>query len=239
MIVIPAIDIKGGKVVRLEQGRFEKTTVYSDNPNDIASRFVDDGAERIHIVDLEGALTGKPKAGSIIREIVKNRTVSFQVGGGVRDPKVIEYYLNAGVSRVVCGTRACLDKGFLKEALKSFGSSVIIGVDASKGFLATDGWTKITSIRTDQMIERVIELGGEEVIYTDISKDGMLTGPNIQEIKRITGLYDVNIIASGGVSTLSDISTLKSVDSERLIGVIVGKALMEGKFTLKEAIKSC
>lgn len=239
MLVIPAIDIRKGKVVRLQQGRFENTTVYSQSPEDMAARFISEGARRIHVVDLEGALDGKPASRDIIEEMVKEKGARFQVGGGIREPKTIDSYLRIGVSWVVCGTRACLDKGFLKEVLQSFGDSVIVALDASEGFLATDGWTKLTSFRTDELIERVMEYGGREVIYTDISKDGMLSGPNTKEITRLVERFSINIIASGGISGLKDISALRAIESPKMAGVIIGKALMEGKFSLKEAINLC
>ena len=239
MDVIPAIDIRGGKAVRLFQGDFSKVTVYSDSPLELARAFAGDGARRIHVVDLDGAREGEPKEAALIREMASQVSARFQVGGGIRDPKLIDAYLKAGVWRVVVGTRAALDAGFLKEILKSFRSSLIVGVDASNGMVATDGWTKVTDIKAETLVDRVASLGGEEIVYTDISKDGAMRGPNLDQVRRITSGFPLRVIASGGVSSLDDVKALIGLKLSNLSGVIIGKAIYEGKGDPKPALRLC
>lgn len=239
MTIIPAIDIRGGKAVRLFQGDFSKETVYSDSPLDLARRFTGDGARRIHVVDLDGAREGEPKEAALIREMASQVSARFQVGGGIRDPKLIDAYLKAGVWRVVVGTRAALDAGFLKEILQSFRDSLIVGVDASNGMVATDGWTKVTDIKAETLVDRVASLGGEEIVYTDISKDGAMKGPNLDQVRRIASGFPVRVIASGGVSSLDDVKSLIGLNLSNLSGVIIGKAIYEGKVDLKAALRLC
>lgn len=238
MIVIPAIDLRGGKAVRLTQGKFDQETVYSENPAELAKGFVAEGARRIHVVDLEGALGGEPKHASLIRSIVSEvRGAEFQVGGGVREPRTIDMYLRSGVKRVVIGTRACLDRGFLTETLAEFGASVIIGVDAMKGKIATDGWTKVTDTKAEDLIDAAVEAGAKEIIYTDIHTDGMMTGPNTADLGRLAGMFeDAGFIASGGVSGLKDIDALVKLGRPNLVGVIIGKAIYEGRISVKDAV---
>ncbi len=200
MIVIPAIDLKENRAVRLTQGDFDRETVYSDNPAETARSFVNQGATRIHIVDLDGAKLGAPSHAALIREIVEAVPAQFQVGGGIREPRTIEEYRRHGIYRVVLGTRACLDVGFLKEVLSAFGEFVIVGIDAVKGRVATDGWTHITDMSTDRLIDRVLEFGGRQIILTDIDRDGMMKGPNFDAVKTVLERFAVRLIASGGVS---------------------------------------
>lgn len=239
MIVIPAIDLKEGKAVRLSQGDFERETVYSENPTATARDFVTEGAKRIHVVDLDGAKLGAPSHATLIRELVEAVPVQFQVGGGIREPRTIEQYRRHGVWRVVLGTRACLDAGFLKESLSAFGDFVIVGIDAVKGRVATDGWSRVTDMTTDRMIDRVLEFGGKEIILTDIECDGMMAGPNFEAVRSVLDRFSIQVIASGGISSLQDVKTYAEMKSPRLTGVITGKALYEGKLSLKEAIALC
>lgn len=239
MTVIPALDIRDGKAVRLLQGDFGKETVYSENPIDIARSFCGEGAQRIHIVDLEGARSGKPVEKALIEEIIRQVASRFQVGGGIRDPETIEAYLKAGAWRVIVGTQACLDKGFTREVMSSFKESVIIGIDAVNGKIATNAWTKVTDTKVGDLIERVQAEGGEEIIYTDVSKDGTLRGPNIEGIKRILKNFQVRVIASGGVRNLEDVKELIGIKNSRLVGVIIGKAIYEGKIKLKDVLDLC
>lgn len=238
MIVIPAIDLRGGKAVRLTKGDFNQEKVYSDNPAEIARGFAADGARRIHIVDLEGALGGEPKHAALIRSIASEvKSAEFEVGGGVREARTVDMYLRAGVSRVVVGTRACLDRGFLAELLAEFGEKVIIGVDAVKGMVATDGWTKVTGTKAEDLIDAALAAGGSEIIHTDIDTDGMLKGPNTAELGRLAGLFPTGqFIASGGVSSLDDLDALKKLGKPNIFGAIIGKAIYEGNISVREAV---
>jgi phosphoribosylformimino-5-aminoimidazole carboxamide ribotide isomerase len=237
--VIPAIDLRGGKVVRLTQGDFAQEKAYSDNPIALAKTFIDEGARRIHIVDLEGALSGKPVHQDLIRQMIQELQAEFQIGGGIRDPKTAQIYLDQGAHRVIIGTRAALDEGFLKEMLGAFQDRVIIGIDASSGHVATNGWTRITDIPATRLVEQTLKGGGKEIIYTDISKDGTMQGPNLDQIKLLLQSFDLKLIASGGISSLGDIENLIKMKSKKLIGVIVGKALYEQKIKLKDALALC
>ena len=239
MTVIPAVDLKDGKAVRLSRGKFDEATVYSDDPVETARRFAREGAARIHVVDLDGAKSGTPCHAALIRKLVQAVPARFQVGGGIRDPKTIEEYRAEGVHRVVLGTRACLDGGFLKETLAAFGDFVIVGIDAVQGKVATDGWTKVTDIGTDRLIDRVLRFGGREIVLTDIDRDGMLKGPNFGAVRDVLAQFELNVIASGGVSSLEDIRTFLAMKSPNLTGVIIGKAVYEGRLSLKEAVALC
>lgn len=241
MTVIPAIDLRGGKVVRLTRGDYDRQTVYADDPPALAKGFRAEGARRIHVVDLDGARFGEPSQGELIRSLPSAvPDAEFQVGGGIRDAKTVESYLSAGVKRVIVGTKACLDRGFLKEILAAFGAAVIVGVDAAKGRIAVDGWTKITDMPTDRLIGDALTLGCSEFICTDIDTDGMLKGPNTAEMDRLCAAFpEARIIASGGVSCVEDIRRLAALKRPNLAGVIVGKAIYEGKITVKEALAAC
>ena len=216
MIPIPAIDLKGGKVVRLLQGKFEEEKVYFDKPWQVAEHFEEEGASRIHVVDLEGALGGVPKNLNSVEEILKNVKIPLEVGGGVRDLKIAETYLRMGVSWVILGTKACLDKGFLKEALAQFREKVIVGIDALGGLVATDAWTKVTNIKAVEFARDIESLGVQTVIYTDISKDGMLKGPSLKEIQTMSQALKINVIASGGVGSLKDIEAILNLNQKTL-----------------------
>lgn len=239
MTVIPAIDIRDGKVVRLTQGDFKKETVYAERPAELYDAFVYAGAKRIHVVDLEGARIGEPQEFDAISEMAAKRKAQLQVGGGIRDASTIDRYLKAGVSRVICGTRACLDKGFLKEVASGFPEALIVGVDTADGKIATHGWTRVTDVTAERFIDELLEYGIREIVYTDIRKDGMMKGPNVDALKAILDKFEVNVIASGGVSTLADIKQLVALKNAHLSGAIVGKALYEGTLDLAEALKLC
>ncbi len=239
MLVIPAIDLKGGKVVRLLQGNFDEEKIYDQDPQEIAKAFEGDGAKRLHVVDLDGALKGEPTNLRFIEKIIQAVKIPVEVGGGVRDLKIAEQYFKIGAQWVVLGTKACLDQGFLKEALEEYQEKIIVGIDARNGQVATDGWTKLFPIQAEKLAREVYELGAKTVIYTDISKDGALQGPNISEIKRLSEMIPIQWIASGGVSSLKDLQALSRLESKNIEGVIVGKALYERKFTLKEALQTC
>ncbi len=239
MIAIPAIDLKDGKVVRLLHGDFNAEKVYFKDASEVAARFEADGAARIHIVDLDGALNGVPKNASMLEGVLRRVKTPVEIGGGIRDLKTVERYLGLGASWVILGTKACLDRGFLEEALHAFGQKVIVGIDARDGRVATDGWTKLTEIPALKLARQVEDSGCKTVIYTDIGTDGALKGPNLKETEAICRESKMDIIASGGVGGLKDLEALKSIKAKNLKGVIIGKALYEQRFTLKEAITTC
>ncbi len=239
MIAIPAIDLKGGRVVRLLHGDFKEEKVYPQKPGEAARQYQSEGAERLHVVDLDGALKGAPANRDGVEAILRSVKVPIEVGGGIRDIKTAVRYLDMGVRWVILGTQACLDEGFLREALGELGERVIVGIDAMNGLIATDGWTRVTKMKAHDLAKQVEALGGKTVIYTDISKDGALKGPNIPEIEALSKAVALQVIASGGVSSLDDLKRLKALGRENIIGVIIGKALYENKFQLKDALRTC
>jgi phosphoribosylformimino-5-aminoimidazole carboxamide ribotide isomerase len=237
MLIIPAIDIKDGKVVRLCQGKFENKKVYSRDPAKIARQWQEAGAKLIHIVDLDGAATGKPKNLPAVKKILKSISVPVELGGGIRNIGVIDSLVKAGVSRVILGTSAVEDRGFLKKALAKFRNKIIVSVDAKGTTILTKGW--LESFTGFSLLDFALDLkkmGVKQLIYTDVSKDGMLKGPNLRAISNLLEKTGIEVIASGGVSSLGDLIRLKALEKKGLAGVIVGKALYEGKFTLVEAI---
>jgi phosphoribosylformimino-5-aminoimidazole carboxamide ribotide isomerase len=238
MIAIPAIDIRGGKVVRLSQGKFSDETVYSDSPVETAKKWEAAGAKMIHVVDLDGAAEGRLRNLGLVREIVAGVSVEVELGGGMRDEESIEKALDAEVSKVVIGTKA-LDAKFLGAMVKRFGGRIVVGIDASEGLVRTKGWVAATKTKALDLAKKVESLGVRTINYTDISKDGMLTGPNIESVKELLQATKLDIVVSGGVSSLDDIRRLKALPGRGLKGVIIGKALYEGRVDLAEAIKLC
>ena len=237
MLIIPAIDLKDGCVVRYVQGKLNKK-VYSKDPIKTARHWVKNGAEWLHIIDLDGAFSGIPKNLNIVKEIAKSIDVPIQFGGGVRDLKMVKTALDAGIGRVILGTRAVEDKAFLKKSFVKFNNKVIISIDAKKGKVMTKGWKEVNKGYDALTLARELKgLGFSEAIYTDTLKDGTLSGPNLSSIKAILKGSGLNIIASGGISSLEDISNLKKLQKQGVVGVIVGKALYEGRFTLKDALE--
>jgi len=237
MLIIPAIDLQAGCVVRYVQG-IKNKKIYSRQPLAIAGHWVKFGAKFLHIVDLDGAFSGKPKNLNIVKEIARAVPVPVQCGGGLRTIGRIKALLNSPISRVVLGTRAIKDKAFLKKAFAQFGNKVIVSIDDRAGSILTQGWRSSAGAKCTLSFARHLkEMGFKEIIYTDTLKDGTLSGPNIQQIKLLLKKTGLNIIASGGVSSLGDIRRLKKLEKYGLTGVIIGKALYEGKFTLPEALK--
>lgn len=236
-MIIPAIDLQDGCVVRFVQGRLNKK-VYSRDPVKTAKHWVKQGAKLIHIVDLDGAFTGAPKNLGAVKEIISNINVPVQFGGGVRSIDTIKALLKAGVRRVVLGTKAVEDKAFLKRAYSEFDDRVIVSIDAKAGIVQVKGW-KASAKGLDMLsfAKTLKGIGFKEVIYTDTTKDGTLSGPNIMGIKGLLKATGLKVIASGGVSKLEDLYKLRKLKDHGLTGVIVGKALYEGKFTLTQAIK--
>jgi phosphoribosylformimino-5-aminoimidazole carboxamide ribotide isomerase len=236
MVIIPAIDLKNGQCVRLVQGDFKRVTVYSENPVEIARLWQEQGAERIHIVDLDGSLAGVPRNRDVIRNIVNAVGAPVQVGGGVRDMRTIETYIEMGVEWVILGTMALKDRNFIKEACNHFRNRVILGIDANAGKIAIQGWTEQTSASAVEMAKSYEGHGLAAIIYTDIARDGMETGINTEATKALAEAVGVPVIASGGVSGMSDIERILEIETSGITGVIIGKALYTGAITLKDAI---
>ncbi len=237
MLIIPAIDIKDGQCVRLEQGDMLRATVFSDNAGETARRWKDLGCKRLHVVDLNGAFAGKPKNESAIKEIISvmGDDVPVQLGGGIRDLDTIERYLDDGVTYIVIGTAAVKNPGFLHEACDAFPGHIVVALDAKDGKVATDGWSKLSGHDVIDLAKRFQDYGVEAVLYTDIGRDGMMTGVNIDATVKLAQALTVPVIASGGLNDLADVKKLKLVESEGIMGVITGRAIYEGKLDFKAA----
>ena len=236
MIVIPAIDLKEGKCVRLEQGLMDKDTVFNDNPGAQARAWQDQGAELLHIVDLDGAFAGTPKNRDAIEAILTAITIPAQLGGGIRDIATIEAYLALGLSRVIIGTAAQRNPELVREACARFPGQIVVGIDAKNGMVAVQGWAELTDITAVDLARKFEGFGVSAMIYTDISRDGMLQGPNLEATKALAEAISIPVIASGGVSTLQDIENLMTIESSGVSGVITGKAVYTGAIQLNEAI---
>ena len=234
--IYPAIDLRGGKAVRLFQGDYAQETVYGD-PVEMALRWQEQGAKWLHLVDLDGAKVGEPVQLEIISKIVKEIAIPVQVGGGIRSLSTIENYLNAGVRRIILGTAAIENKDLVMEALRLNKKAVAIGIDARDGYVATRGWLDTSKIEAIELGKRLVELGVETFIFTDIAKDGTLTGPNVNATLQFAKETGGNVIASGGVSQLKDLIELKKLEQDGVIGAIIGKALYTGAFELDDALK--
>ncbi|MBU5449806.1 1-(5-phosphoribosyl)-5-[(5-phosphoribosylamino)methylideneamino]imidazole-4-carboxamide isomerase [Acetivibrio sp. MSJd-27] len=234
MIIYPAIDIKDGKCVRLYKGDYDKVTVYNENPLEVAQGFAEAGAEFIHLVDLDGARDGESKNKEILFEIAEKMPVPVQTGGGIRSLETVRDYLFHGVQRVILGTSAIQDKGFLELAVEEFGEKIVVGIDAKDGFVAYSGWEKLSTSRAVEFAKEAEAIGVRTIVYTDIATDGTLQGPNFKEMAQMAHSVGMNVIASGGVSCLEDIEKLKETGVK---GVIVGKAIYTGNVELKEAIR--
>jgi phosphoribosylformimino-5-aminoimidazole carboxamide ribotide isomerase len=239
MLIIPAIDLKDGHCVRLEQGRMDAATVFSREPGKTAQTWTERGARRLHVVDLNGAVAGKPRNEKAIKEIIAavDSDVPVQLGGGIRDLDTIERYLDDGVSFIVIGTAAVKNPGFLHEACDAFPGHIIVGLDAKDGKVATDGWSKLTGHDVVDLAKRFQDYGVEAVIYTDIGRDGMMTGVNIDATVRLAQALSVPVIASGGLASLDDIRRLREVENEGITGCIAGRAVYEGKLDFAAALK--
>ena len=238
MIVIPAIDLKDGHCVRLTQGRKSEVTVYNANPLEVARAFVNAGAQMIHVVDLDGAFSESSSLNrAVMKKIVKNVDARIEFGGGIRALAEVEELFDAGVERVVLGTIAAESPELLKDLVGRFAERVCVGIDAREGRVMTRGWEANTSLTSVDLARKVVEAGVKRIIYTDISRDGMMTGPNIEEIRAVARAANVAVTASGGVSSLDDLRRLRDARIPLLDSVIVGKALYEGKFKLDEAVR--
>lgn len=235
MLLIPAIDLKNGQCVRLRQGNMEDNTVFSDDPVAMAGRWVEAGTKRLHIVDLDGAFAGKPKNAAIIKEITSAYPdIDIQVGGGIRDDETIAAYLDAGVRYVIIGTQAVKDPHFISEVCAEFPTHIIVGLDAKDGKVAVDGWSKLSKHDVIDMAQRFEEDGVAAIIYTDIGRDGMMQGLNIEATVKLARAVRIPVIASGGISTMDDIKALSAVEDEGIMGAITGRAIYEGTIDLAE-----
>lgn len=236
MIVIPAIDLKEGKCVRLEQGLMEKDTVYSDNPAAMARHWQDEGGELLHLVDLDGAFAGVPKNREAIRAIVAAVDIPTELGGGIRDLATIEAYLELGIDRVILGTVAKENPDLVAEACRMFPGRIVVGVDAKGGLVAVRGWAEVTEKRAIDLAREMEGFGVTAIIYTDIARDGMMQGPNLEATAALAEAISIPVIASGGVSNLDDIRNLLQIEASGVEGVITGKAIYTGSLNLREAV---
>ena len=234
MNIIPAIDLIGGQAVRLVKGDYDKVTVYSDDPAAVAESFERAGAKYLHVVDLDGAKDGTTANFETIKKIIERTDLSVEVGGGIRTLERVRQYIDIGVDRVIIGTAAVTDPDFLREAVKLYGEKIVVGVDIKDGFVAIKGWLEISELSCKEFCKKLEDLGVKTIICTDISKDGMMSGTNRELYRELYDEFELNIIASGGVSSMEDIAVLSNMG---LFGAIVGKAIYTGAIELSEAIK--
>jgi phosphoribosylformimino-5-aminoimidazole carboxamide ribotide isomerase len=236
MILIPAIDLKNGQCVRLRQGDMDDSTVFSDDPVAMAGKWVDAGAKRLHIVDLDGAFAGKPKNAAVIQQIASAYPdLTIQLGGGIRDEETIAGYLDAGVNYLIVGTKAVQEPHFISEVCAEFPTHIIVGLDAKDGKVAINGWSKLSKHDVIDMARRFEDDGVEAIVYTDISRDGMMQGVNVEATVKMARAINIPVIASGGISTMDDIRALSAVADEGIMGAITGRAIYEGTIDLAEA----
>lgn len=240
MLVIPAIDLKDGSCVRLRQGLMDDSTVYGDDPVSMAQRWVDAGARRLHLVDLNGAFAGTPVNGAAVTAIAKKfPQLPIQIGGGIRSIATIEHYLNAGVSYLIIGTKAVKEPEFIAEACRKFPGRIIVGLDAKDGLVATDGWAEVSTIKATDLAKRFEQDGVVAIVYTDIARDGMMQGVNVEATVALALASTIPVIASGGVTNMQDIYALKKVAYKGILGAITGRAIYEGTLDLREAQNVC
>lgn len=236
MRLYPAIDIKGGKCVRLTQGLFDNVKVYSDTPADMARLWRDQGATFLHLVDLDGALAGRSVNEEVIRSIVEAVDIPVELGGGIRSEEAVRHMLDLGVARVIIGTKAVESPMFMKELVDAFGADrIVAGVDAKDGLVAVQGWESLSTVTAKELCLKMEELGIRHVVYTDISRDGMLNGPNVEATRQLTEATGIDVIASGGVSSMEDLRCLYEAGIK---GAIIGKALYEKRVDLREAVRA-
>lgn len=236
MIILPAIDLKEGKCVRLEQGLMEKDTVYSDNPAAMARHWQDEGGEFLHLVDLDGAFAGVPKNKAAIEAIVSAVDIPTELGGGIRDLETVEAYLNLGIDRVILGTVAKENPELVAEACRRFPGQIVVGIDAKNGLVAVRGWAEVTEKQATDLAREMEGFGVSAIIYTDIARDGMMQGPNLEATRTLAEAISIPVIASGGVSSLDDIRNLLQIERYGVEGVITGKAIYSGSLNLREAV---
>ncbi|MCW8195419.1 1-(5-phosphoribosyl)-5-[(5-phosphoribosylamino)methylideneamino]imidazole-4-carboxamide isomerase [Proteobacteria bacterium 005FR1] len=240
MLIIPAIDLKAGQCVRLRQGLMDQSTVFSDDPVAMAQQWVDQGARRLHLVDLDGAFEGKPVNGEVVTAIARRfPDLPIQIGGGIRNIDTIEHYLQAGVTYVIIGTKAVNEPQFVVDVCKRFPGHIIVGLDAKDGMVATDGWAEVSSVKATDLARRFAGDGVEAIVYTDIARDGMMGGVNVEATVEMAQASPIPVIASGGVSRLEDIKALQAQAHHGILGAITGRAIYEGTLDIAEAQAWC
>lgn len=237
MLLIPAIDLKGGQCVRLRQGRMDDVTVFSDDPAAVARQWQDQGAERIHVVDLDGAFKGAPVNLAVVEKIVRAVDVPVQIGGGIREAETVQHYLDVGIEYVILGTKAVNVPHFLQDMCLEFPRRVIVSLDAKDGRVALNGWAKLSSQHVTEVARHCERAGVEAIVYTDIAKDGMMQGFNVESTRALAQAVKTPVFASGGVSSLADIHQLKALEAEGVAGAIIGRALYQGSLDFAEAVK--
>lgn len=236
--IYPAIDMRGGNCVRLLQGDYDKETVYGDSPFDMAKKFADEGAGWIHMVDLDGAKDGKRVNDEYVIQAARELKAKVQIGGGIRSEEDILHYLNNGVARVIIGSIAVSDPEFAEEMVRKYSGQIAIGIDAKDGYVATHGWMSTSEVKAVELGKRFARAGAETFIFTDIATDGTLAGPNLEAVKQMALETGKSVIASGGVSELADLTALKNLSATGVNGAIIGKAIYEGRFTVKQALET-
>jgi phosphoribosylformimino-5-aminoimidazole carboxamide ribotide isomerase len=240
VLIIPAIDLKDGECVRLRQGRMEDSTVFSGSPVDMAARWVETGARRLHLVDLNGAFAGEPVNGEVVAAIARAYPdLSIQIGGGIRNGETIEAYLKAGVEFVIIGTKAVKEPEFVTEMCQQFPGHIIVGIDAKKGLVATDGWAEVTGVKAADLAKRFESDGVSAIVYTDIDRDGMMQGVNVEATLAMAKASSIPVIASGGITNMDDIVALNRVANQGILGAITGRAIYEGTLDVVEAQLLC
>lgn len=241
MLIIPAIDLKGGKVVRLVRGDFSEQLNYGDDPVAAAAQWEKAGAQRLHVVDLDGALTGTPRHLETITKIARSVKIPVQTGGGIRTLAAVAKYLEAGVAQVIVGTKACLDEAFVTQAIKAHGDKLAVAIDVKGGRVAIEGWVRSEFMKPMPLIQRLLKQGVKTFIYTDTARDGTMSGPAVEGLKEVLGVAGgkAAVYASGGVSSLEDLKRLQELEPLGLSGAVVGRALYDGKLDLKEALALC
>lgn len=236
MLFIPAIDLKDGKCVRLRQGRMEDTTVFSNSPVDMAKQWVDEGARRLHLVDLNGAFAGEPVNGDVIEAIAKQfPNIPVQIGGGIRDAETVSAYLKAGVEYCIIGTKAVEDPGFVIELCKEFPGHIIVGIDAKDGMVATEGWAEVSSVSAIDLAKQFEEAGVSAIVYTDIARDGMMQGLNLDATVELAESINIPVIASGGMTNMDDVHAVSAKQDTGIMGAILGRSIYEGTISLSGA----
>lgn len=240
MLIIPAIDLKDGNCVRLRQGLMDDSTVFSDDPVAMAAQWVEQGCRRLHLVDLNGAFEGEPVNGEVVTAIAKAYPeLPIQIGGGIRTAETIDYYLNAGVSYVIIGTKAVKEPEFVTDMCKQFPGHIIVGLDAKDGLVATDGWAEVSEVKATDLAKRFEQDGVSSIVYTDIARDGMMQGVNVEATVAMANASTIPVIASGGITNMDDIRGLTAVADQGICGAITGRAIYEGTLTMAEAQAYC
>ncbi len=240
MLIIPAIDLKDGECVRLRQGRMEDSTVFSGDPVEMAGRWVKEGARRLHLVDLNGAFAGEPVNGGVVKDIARAYAgLPIQIGGGIRSGETIEAYLQAGVEHVIIGTKAVKEPDFVTDMCTQFPGHIIVGIDAKNGLVATDGWAEVTAVKATDLARQFASDGVSAIVYTDIDRDGMMQGVNVEATVTMAQASPIPVIASGGITNIDDIRALKAVARHGIMGAITGRAIYEGTLDVKQAQLLC